>query len=245
MLRDGRSVATGALADATNEALIAHMVGRPVDAAVPGARTGAARTTCALDVRDLVGAAGGARRRRFALRRGEILGIAGLVARAARRLVRALIGLDAGRVRATCASHGATCSRARRRRRRGSAPALGYLSEDRKGEGLALPMSLADNITLHRYRAVRAARVAAPAARSATQARALDRRRSASRRARPWQPVRTLSGGNQQKVALARLLHQDADVLLLDEPTRGIDIGSKAQIYEAIVARAPRGARPC
>ena len=50
----------------------------------------------------------------------------------------------------------------------------------------------------------------------------------------PQQPVRTLSGGNQQKVVIARLLHQDADVLLLDEPTRGIDIGSKAQIYETI-----------
>ena len=54
----------------------------------------------------------------------------------------------------------------------------------------------------------------------------------------PDQPVATLSGGNQQKVALGRLLHQDADVLLLDEPTRGVDIGSKAQIYEVIAASA-------
>jgi ribose transport system ATP-binding protein len=58
----------------------------------------------------------------------------------------------------------------------------------------------------------------------------------------PWQAVRTLSGGNQQKVALARLLHQQADVLLLDEPTKGIDIGSKVEIYRAIVACATRGA---
>jgi ribose transport system ATP-binding protein len=57
----------------------------------------------------------------------------------------------------------------------------------------------------------------------------------------PEQPVRTLSGGNQQKVALARLLHQEADVLLLDEPTRGIDVASKTQIYEAIGAAAARG----
>src|SRR6266487_4957504 len=54
----------------------------------------------------------------------------------------------------------------------------------------------------------------------------------------PIQKTRTLSGGNQQKVALARLLHQDADILLLDEPTRGIDIGSKAQIYEVMVGCA-------
>ncbi len=58
----------------------------------------------------------------------------------------------------------------------------------------------------------------------------------------PWQAARTLSGGNQQKVALARLLHQDAEVLLLDEPTKGIDIGSKVEIYRAIVDRASRGA---
>jgi ribose transport system ATP-binding protein len=57
----------------------------------------------------------------------------------------------------------------------------------------------------------------------------------------PDQPVRTLSGGNQQKVALGRLLHQDADVLLLDEPTRGVDIGSKAQIYDVIAATAAQG----
>jgi ribose transport system ATP-binding protein len=55
------------------------------------------------------------------------------------------------------------------------------------------------------------------------------------------QPVSTLSGGNQQKIALARLLHQDADILLLDEPTRGIDIGSKAQVYETIAQCAGRG----
>ena len=57
----------------------------------------------------------------------------------------------------------------------------------------------------------------------------------------PQQPARTLSGGNQQKVAVARLLHQDADVLLLDEPTRGVDIGSKEQIYESIAQLADAG----
>ena len=57
--------------------------------------------------------------------------------------------------------------------------------------------------------------------------------------------MRTLSGGNQQKVAFARLVHQEAEVLLLDEPTRGIDVASKAQIYEAVVARGGRQARRC
>ena len=69
-----------------------------------------------------------------------------------------------------------------------------------------------------------------------TQARAVGVRAASME-----QPVRALSGGNQQKVALCRLLHQDASVFLLDEPTRGVDIGSKAQIYEAIAAAAARG----
>ena len=90
---------------------------------------------------------------------------------------------------------------------------------------------------------MRDARLAAAAARSA-RSRALDRRRSRVKARTPLQAARTLSGGNQQKVALARLLHQDADVLLLDEPTKGIDIGSKVEIYRAIVdcARAQRRA---
>jgi ribose transport system ATP-binding protein len=128
---------------------------------------------------------------------------------------------------------------------RGGTPAarlgqgLGYLSEDRKGEGLALPLSIADNVTLTRLSAC---------ARAGLLDRARQRERAQTwvsalgiKARTPDQPVQTLSGGNQQKVALGRLFHQDADVLLLDEPTRGIDIGSKAQIYVAVAAAAARG----
>jgi ribose transport system ATP-binding protein len=104
--------------------------------------------------------------------------------------------------------------------------------EDRAREGLALNLSLAENVTMPRPRDWLG--LIWPAAQE--------------RAAQPWieripirclsarQPVRSLSGGNQQKVALARLLHADVDVLLLDEPTRGIDVGSKAQIYQLIDA---------
>ena len=116
---------------------------------------------------------------------------------------------------------------------------VGYLSEDRKGEGLALPMSVADNLTLTGFRSC------APHGwlrRGTQRAQTLAWTRDLGIKARdPDQPVRTLSGGNQQKVALGRLLYQDADILLLDEPTRGVDIGSKAQIYEVIAAAAARG----
>ena len=101
------------------------------------------------------------------------------------------------------------------------------VSEDRKGEGLALGLSIADNLTLSKLR---------PLVSPARQARATSEwiARLALRCRSPWQVAGALSGGNQQKVAVARLLHHDVDVLLLDEPTRGIDVGSKAEIYRII-----------
>jgi ribose transport system ATP-binding protein len=116
---------------------------------------------------------------------------------------------------------------------------LGFLSEDRKGEGLALARSIEDNVTLSalarhaRWGWVRLRQ------RRAEVARWIARLRISARG--PAQAVANLSGGNQQKVALARLLHQHADILLLDEPTRGVDIGSKAEIYRLIGELAAQG----
>jgi ribose transport system ATP-binding protein len=116
---------------------------------------------------------------------------------------------------------------------------LGLVSEDRKGEGLAQDRSIADNMTLSQLAPYgrfgwlnlgrRNAAVADWTSRLAIKSRG------------PDQAVRELSGGNQQKVALARVLHQQADVLLLDEPTRGIDVGTKAEIYRRIGALAAEG----
>ena len=135
---------------------------------------------------------------------------------------------------------------AARARRAAGRRAWASLSEDRKGEGLALGLCVADNLTLSRSAAwARAARLPGPAATAAAR-RWIDA--LGIRCAGPRQPVGELSGGNQQKVALARLLHHDVDVLLLDEPTRGIDVASKAQIYALIdglvVGRAPGGRAP-
>jgi ribose transport system ATP-binding protein len=116
---------------------------------------------------------------------------------------------------------------------------IGYVSEDRKGEGLALPMPVADNVTLTRYESCSRAGFVSH---RRQQEQAEERTRELGVKAASMsQPVRALSGGNQQKVALARLLHQDALVFLLDEPTRGVDIGSKAQIYAAMAGAAARG----
>jgi ribose transport system ATP-binding protein len=236
VLRDGRSVATGDLAGVTNDVLIAHMVGRPVDALFPD-RAPAPAEEVLVEVTDLT-APPAVRKASIRLRRGEILGVAGLVGSGRTETIRALMGLDpaeSGDVRV----HGRRLSRSAPPRAR-LAAGVGYLSEDRKGEGLALGLSLADNITCTRY--------------DACSTRGWLRRRAqrdqtkvwldalAIKARSPWQAARTLSGGNQQKVALARLLHQQADVLLLDEPTKGIDIGSKVEIYRAIVDSAVRGA---
>jgi ribose transport system ATP-binding protein len=106
------------------------------------------------------------------------------------------------------------------------------LSEDRKGEGLALTLAVADNITLTRFASCsRWGWI--DLSRQRKQAEKLVNALKIKVRS-VRQPISTLSGGNQQKTVVARLLHQNADVLLLDEPTRGIDIGSKVQVYETI-----------
>jgi ribose transport system ATP-binding protein len=116
------------------------------------------------------------------------------------------------------------------------------LSEDRKEEGLALGMSLADNVTLSSLRGLARAGVVSPARQRASSRRWVESLDIRCRRVD--QSVGSLSGGNQQKVALARLLQHDVDILLLDEPTRGIDVASKARIYqcmdELVAGKPPR-----
>ena len=114
---------------------------------------------------------------------------------------------------------------------------VGMLSEDRKGEGLAITLSVADNLTMSRMDGLGPGAIVLPARQDAVTRTWVERLAIKCRG--PRQAAGELSGGNQQKVALARLLHHDVDVLLLDEPTRGIDVGSKAQLYallDALVA---------
>jgi len=106
------------------------------------------------------------------------------------------------------------------------------LSEDRKEEGLALSLSVADNLTLSRLAGMGPLGLVLPEKQDAAARRWIDE--LDVRCQGPRQDLTELSGGNQQKVALARLLHHDVDVLLLDEPTRGIDVASKAQVYTLI-----------
>jgi ribose transport system ATP-binding protein len=117
---------------------------------------------------------------------------------------------------------------------------MGLLSEDRKEEGLALALDIADNLTLTRLSPFGAAGLLWPSRQRAAASRWIER--LDIKCAGASQSAGELSGGNQQKIAIARLLQHDVDVLVLDEPTRGIDVGSKAQIYrliDALVADTP------
>src|SRR5690606_21312906 len=116
---------------------------------------------------------------------------------------------------------------------------LGFVSEDRKGEGLAQSRSIADNLTYSRLKPYSVGGWLRLGRRRAAVNQWMQRMQIKANS--PEQPVAALSGGNQQKVALARVLHQEADVLLLDEPTRGIDVGAKAEIYRLIGELAAAG----
>jgi len=172
----------------------------------------------------------------FELNRGEILGIAGLMGSGRTELARTIFGLDefaGGSIKVkNHVSNSATAATRLGQR-------VGYLSEDRKNEGLAITLSIADNVTMTRFQSCsRFGWLDLSKQRSRSQAIV----NSLAIKARDvQQTVSSLSGGNQQKVALARLLHQEANILLLDEPTRGIDIGSKAQVYKTIADCAAQG----
>ena len=233
VLRDGQTVGSGAIADARMPDLVKLMVGREVREMYP--KIPHTIEDPVLEVRELAG------RKRprcatFRLRRGEILGLAGLIGSGRTEMLRTIFGLDKfakGEVAVVGTSSGDTSPAGRLEQ------GLGFLSENRKEEGLMLNRSIAENLLASNY---------GPACRYGI---VLPRRQREM--ARHWierlsiragsmdQPTTELSGGNQQKIALARLLHHDARILLLDEPTRGIDVASKAQIYELVGKLAVSG----
>ena len=229
VLRDGRSIATGEIQNTSDEDLIAKMVGRSAKTLFPVRNKAKSDAEILLRVKDL-SSPPLLKRASLELRRGEILGIAGLMGSGRTPLLRTIFGLDP--------KSGGSIEVKKQSDADRSSPSLrlyqgfGYLSEDRKGDGLTLNLSVADNVTVTRFSSCsRWGWIDLGQQKRQTEKLVQSLKikiKSAG------QPVGALSGGNQQKVIVARLLHQDADVLLLDEPTRGIDIGSKAQVYETI-----------
>jgi ribose transport system ATP-binding protein len=225
VLRDGRTVGGGDASQVARSEIVRMMAGRQMDQLFPRSAHAPGEVVLELDgVGGIVKPASAS----LQLRRGEVVGIGGLMGAGRTELLRAVFGLDPVRIGTVRVA--AWSGRATPRQR--LAQGVGLLSEDRKAEGLALSMSLADNTTLSRLTGLGPAGLIWPSRQHAAAARWIDRLRIRCRGSR--QAVSELSGGNQQKVALARLLHHDVDVFLLDEPTRGIDVGSKAEIYALI-----------
>lgn len=226
VLRDGESVGGGVTATTPVDKIIAMMVGREVDELYPRSLR-CDDGEVLLEVEKL----SGVDKPQFAslrLRRGKVLGIAGLMGAGRTELMRAIFGLQrvsSGQVRVAAFTGAATP-------RRRWAQGVGMVSEDRKQEGLAIGLSIADNVTLPRLRGLGPWRFVRPSRQRVAAMPWINR--IPIKCTSPAQRVGALSGGNQQKVAIARLLHADVDILLLDEPTRGIDVGSKAEIYRVI-----------
>jgi ribose transport system ATP-binding protein len=226
VLRDGESVGEGITATTAVHEIIAMMVGREVNELYPrSARSDDGEIMLKVDHLSGVGKPISAS---LQLRRGRVLGIAGLMGAGRTELMRAIFGLE--RVQSGEIRVGTFSGRSTPRHR--WAQGVGMVSEDRKQEGLALGLTIADNMTMSRLDGLGPWRFVLP---SRQRAAALPWiRRIPIKCASPVQQVSSLSGGNQQKVALARLLHADVDILLLDEPTRGIDVASKSEIYRLI-----------
>jgi len=232
VLRDGQTVGRGIIGERPMAEVVELMVGQAVDDLFP--RSKRDRGDVALSLSGVAGR-DNPQAASLELHRGEVLGIAGLVGAGRTELLRAIFGLDpvtAGTIRV--GAYLGPASPAHR-----LAQGVGLLSEDRKGEGLAASMSIADNLTLSRLTELGPPGLLSPSRQRLAAQAWVERLRIRCRTVE--QPVRDLSGGNQQKVALARLLHHEVEVLLLDEPTRGIDVRSRAEIYAEIDRLATEG----
>jgi len=226
VLRDGETVASGDVAGTTIDMLVEKMAGRKGSDVFPS-RSHAPSGDVALA---LEGVAGIPRPREasLTLHRGEIFGVFGLVGSGRTELLRAVFGLDPVKTGAIRVGVYSGPSSPARRLDQG----VGLLSEDRAGEGVALSLSVADNLAMSAHRKLVRFGLFSPTKEREQAAHWIER--LAIKCAGPDALVSSLSGGNQQKVALGRLLFRDVDVLLLDEPTRGIDVTSKAQIYRLL-----------
>ena len=236
VMKDGKHVATRPIAELTPGGLISLMVGRELSDLFPP-RTGE-KGPVLLSCKGLT-LSQGAEPISLDLHAGEIVGLAGLEGQGQNDMARSLVGQRlalAGQV--VIGGQAITLPMGRQAGiRRMQELRVGFVPEDRKQEGLLLGLSVHENIAITRQAARSAFR---PAARF----RDLTRRIMEDLNVRaqsPSMPVGALSGGNQQKVLLGRYLASDMDVLIVEEPTRGVDIGAKAEIYRLLRALAERG----
>jgi ribose transport system ATP-binding protein len=235
VLRDGKLAATHGTAQVPIKTLVEQMVGRPLDRMFPPIDPPAPDAAPMLEVEGLTSARGDFSDVSFTVRRGEVFGIAGIIGAGRTELVRAIAGADpivAGTIKIdgeTVRIHAPRDALAR---------GVALVPEDRKGQALILPQTIADNLALGNYGRV------APSGwitRRRTQEFA---RHAISRfliKGSAEQRVGQLSGGNQQKIVIAKNILRGPKVVILDEPTRGIDVGARAAIYQIVADLARQG----
>ena len=233
VLRDGRHIATRPAAGLSQAEIIRLMVGRSLDALFPKEES---------EVGDVVLRARGLTHRgvfsnvSFDLHRGEIVGLAGFVGAGRTEVARSIFGidrLDAGELWIDGSRFRPRSPRAALRR------GLAYLPEDRLQQGLVQPMSIAVNASMAVLPRLTPGGILRP-----RRERSLARRfmeQLSIRATSPAQIVRSLSGGNQQKVVLSKWLAAEPGILILDEPTHGVDVGTKADVHQAISHLAANG----
>ncbi|HUG52706.1 MAG TPA: sugar ABC transporter ATP-binding protein [Vicinamibacteria bacterium] len=235
VLRDGQTVDTRPMEGVSREQLIQLMVGRELSAVFP--KREVAQGEVVLELRGLGSRRAGVRDVSLQVRAGEIVGLAGLVGAGRTELARTVFGL-------VPADEGEILLRGQLARWRAPAGAiaagLAYLPEDRRRHGVILDMAISHNITLASL-----GRLSGPSGLDFEQERAVAVdyvRRLGIKAPAIYAPVATLSGGNQQKVALSRWLETRPSVLILDEPTQGVDVGAKSEIHALMVELAAKGA---
>lgn len=237
VLRDGQYIATMNVSDTTPGEVVGAMVGRVIDHLYPPKLQDHERLDeIILEVRDL------SERSRFRdvsfrLHKGEILGLAGLIGAGRSEIVKGICRLE-GDVRGEVLLHGRPLKLAHYAD--SIAEGIVYLSEDRKGDGLFLDMSIAANVSALKPDQVASSAGIIDNAHESGQAERLGARLNL-KCGHVGQPVSSLSGGNQQKVAIAKMLSIDPRVVFLDEPTRGVDVGAKAEIHRIVRDLARNG----
>ncbi|MBE9638768.1 sugar ABC transporter ATP-binding protein [Salipiger mangrovisoli] len=237
VFRDGQYITTAEISEITPSGVVNAMVGREIGTLYPPKQAAETRTDEVIfEVRDLT------EKTRFkdvsfALRSGEILGIAGLIGSGRSEIVKGICRLE-GDVSGTVLLDGEPL----KLRHYGDSIAAGlvYLSEDRKGDGLFLERSIAENVS-----ALDLGRVSTPSGLIETE-REMELARSLGAKlnlkfGRLSDPVSSLSGGNQQKVAIAKMLSVNPRLIFLDEPTRGVDVGAKSEIHRILRELACEG----
>ncbi|MEV0233171.1 sugar ABC transporter ATP-binding protein [Nonomuraea sp. NPDC050786] len=233
VLRDGAYVASDLIADITPDDLVRRMVGRELDALFPKQET--SRGEVALKVRRLT-REGVFTDVSFEVRRGEIVALAGLVGAGRSEVARAVFGIDrwdAGSVEVDGARLRPASPTA------AMAAGLALVPEDRRQQGLVMDLSIERNIGLAGLAAVRRGPlISRPAERERARDWAV---RLRLKFGRLTDPVNVLSGGNQQKVVLAKWLARKPSVLIVDEPTRGIDVATKAEVHRLLSELAGGG----